>query len=80
MLAHGLSHLESRVHKYAVSAVEHLRVHAAHGRADDEVGLLLLLHLTQHGHALHWMKGYVFGNDGGLGQQRAEHRDRARLG
>ena len=39
MVFHRVTHLQGGVYKDAVVAVEHLRIHAAHGGADDEVWL-----------------------------------------
>ena len=35
VLRHGLAHLESRVHQYAVVALQLLGIHASHRRTDD---------------------------------------------
>ena len=44
---HGVAHLKGRIDKNAVCAPQHLRVHAAHRRSDDEVGALFVDHVAQ---------------------------------
>ena len=47
VLLHRLSHLQCGVYEDAVVAVEHLRIHAAHRGADDEIGLFPLTGVLQ---------------------------------
>ena len=72
VLQYGLAHPESRVHQYAVEAVEHLCIHASHRRADNEVGPLGVANVVQQVHGLGRMYGQVGGHNHGPGQQLAQ--------
>ena len=79
VLLHRIAHAEGWVHEYAVIAVEHLSIHATHGGADDEVGLLTVACLSQQFHSLLRNDGQVRSDDGGLWQHLADAGDGARL-
>lgn len=78
-LRHGVAHFEGWVHQYAVESGEHLGVHAAHRRADDEVGLLLGCHRLQHLQTFFGVQRNVARYNRSVGHQRAQHLHRARL-
>ena len=79
MAAHGVAHLQGRVHTDAVVAAQLLSIHAAHRGADDEVGLFLSADVTQQAHSLRRVYGQVWGNDSGLRHDGAQPFYRARL-
>ena len=73
VLCHGGSHLEGGVDADAVEAVEHLRVHASHGGANDQVGTFALHSLLEQGHCLCRMDGEVGCQDRGTGHELPQH-------
>ena len=60
VIFHRVAHLQGGVHENTVVAVEHLRIHATHRRADDEVWLFRLAGLTQQRHRLLRTNGQVW--------------------
>ena len=73
MLAHRSSHLEGGIDADTVEAVEHLRVHASHGGANDQVGTFALHSLLEQGHCLCRMDGEVGCQDRGTGHELPQH-------
>ena len=57
VLQDGRPHLKGGVDTDAVVAIKHLGIHAAHGRADDEVGVLAVGETVQEVHSLSRMNG-----------------------
>ena len=76
---HRVAHPEGRIDEDTVKSVEHLGIHAAHGGADDEVGLFLLAELPEERHRLFRTDGKVGGDDGGIGHHLTDSGDCARL-
>ena len=76
---HRFAHLHSRIDTDTVVATQLLGIHATHGGADDQVGLLLLANVTQQGDGLLGMNGDVGSYDTGLGHHLAKACHRARL-
>ena len=76
---HRLAHLQCGIDADAVEASQLLRIHTTHRRADDEVRLLFLADVAQQGDALLRVNGNVGSHDAGLGHDRAQSADGARL-
>ena len=76
---HGVGDAEGGVGADAPVAAQLLGVHAAHRRAQDEVGLALGANLAQQGQRLFGVYGQVGGHDSGVGEGDAQATHRARL-
>ena len=76
---HRVAHLEGRVDKDAVVAVEHLGIHAAHRGADDEIGMFFVAGLPQEAERLLRTDGEVWRNDCGIGEHLTDTGDGTRL-
>ena len=79
VLKHCVAHLKGRIYQYAVVSVEHLGIHSAHGRTDDEVGIFSVTDVMKKVHGLGWMQRQVGSHYGGAGQHLANLDDSARL-
>ena len=79
VLQHGVAHLKGRIYQYAVVSVEHLGIHSAHRRTDNQVGIFSLASMVKQVHGLGRMQRQVGSNYGGAGQHLANLDDSARL-
>ena len=77
VLVHGVGYAQGRIGADAVEVAQLLGVHAAHRRAQDDVGLLFVADAVQQCHGFLWVYGQVGGNNLGIRKHRAQTADRA---